>query len=298
MKKGLFIYFSFILIFLTSCKKDESVSFGTVKYVPSFLWVDSKTAPVTKTFDFDFSEDAKNDSSFAEFQFVDNDGKSISPKIMQVTIDGKQIANNKFRINSNVTSKELTFTFSPEAEKGKYQGYLRLISHKLDRLDSQPLTNIQQVDAFQWTLNYDKSMNPLAKVLMWIGISLFALLLMWLLFVKPIIYPRIRVNRIDISSKNGYFLNKKINGARKVVFASNFKPQSGLNKIFTGRILYIKDPVWQNSWELTPKDRKKALKIKLYGKYIIKPPTSELLNFGEYELATIDSSEMFKIKLL
>lgn len=298
MKRYFLIFSSMVLIFLSSCKKDESVSFGTVEYYPAFLWVDSNITPVKKTFDFDFSQDAKDHNSFAEFQFVDNDGNPISTNIMQVTIDGKQIEDNRFKISSDVTSKELTFTFSSKAKKGKHQGYLKLISHKLDRLDSQPLTNNQQVDAFQWTLNYDKGMNPLAKVLLWIGIALLTLLVIWFLFFKPILYPRIRVNRIEISSKNGYFLNKNINGARMVVFTNNDKHQNVLNKFFTGKILYIKDSTWQSPWELTPKGRAKAVKIKHHGKYMVTPPTSELSSFGEYVLSVVNSSEMFKIKLL
>lgn len=298
MKRYMPIYALLIFIFLSSCKKDESVSFGTVEYYPSFLWEDSNITPVTKIFDFDFSQDAKDYKSFAEFQFVDNDGNPISTNIMQVTIDGKRIENNRFRINSNVDSIELAFTFSPKAEKGKHQGYLKLINHQLDRLDSQPLTNNQQVDAFQWTLNYDKRMNPLAKVLMWIGFALFALLVIWFLFFKPILYPRIRVNRIVISSKNGYFLNKNINGTRIVIFTNDIKRQNILNRFFTGEILYIEDSTWQSPWELTPKGRIKAVKIKHHGKYMVTPPTSELSSFGEYVLSIVNSSETFKIKLL
>lgn len=229
-----------ILICLTSCKKDECVSFGTVEYYPSFLWVDSNITPVTKTFDFDFSQDAKDDNSFAEFQFVDNEGKPISTNVMQVTIEGKEIANNKFRINSDVSSTEFTFKFSPNAEKGKYQGYLKLVSHTLDRLDSQPLTSGQQVDAFQWTLNFDESMNPLAKLLMWIGIAILALLALWFFILRPILYPHFaKFTKSVLIEKDGKKigqLNFAFKGARKVVFHNQKKKQSFWNRFFFGEI--------------------------------------------------------------
>ena len=298
MKNYIYIIASFCLICLSSCKKDESISFGTVEYYPNFLWVDSKTMPVTKTFDFDFSKDAKDKESYAEFQFVDNGGKAISTDIMQIKIDGKKCPNNRFRISSDVASKELTFEFSPNAPDGKHQGYLKLVNHELDRLDSQPLTANQQVDVFQWTLNYDKRMNPLAKVLMWICILLVAFIFVWFALIKPIMYPRIRLSRLELSSKKGYYVNKRINGARKVVVSNSRNKQSFLNKLFTGEILYIVNEIWTSPWDLYPKGRKRVVKINLHGKYMITPITSELVNYGEYQLTSIGTKESITIKII
>lgn len=257
MKRYFLIFSSMVLIFLSSCKKDESVSFGTVEYYPAFLWVDSNITPVKKTFDFDFSQDAKDHNSFAEFQFVDNDGNPISTNIMQVTIDGKQIEDNRFKISSDVTSKELTFTFSSKAKKGKHQGYLKLISHKLDRLDSQPLTNNQQVDAFQWTLNYDKGMNPLAKVLMWIGIVFLALLALWFFILRPMLYPHFaKFTKSVLIEKDGKIvaqLNFAFKGARKVVFHNQKKKQSIWNKLFVGEIRTLVNQNFVSELTFVPK---------------------------------------------
>ena len=245
MKKSFYIIVSILLISLSSCKKDESVSFGTVEYYPKFLWVDSETTPVTKILDFDFSQDAKDYDSYAEFQFVDNEGKVISTDIMQVVIDGKECPNNRFRINSDVTSKELTFKFSPNAEEGKHQGYLKLVSHQLDRLDSQPLTVNQQVDAFQWTLNYDKRMNPLAKVLMWIVIGVVFLVAVWQVCIRPIRYPKFGSIQKTFNVPGMAPLIVKFKGARMVVLAASHpKKQSAWNRFWTGKILYKTHPAF------------------------------------------------------
>lgn len=287
----------FIAVVFSSCN-DDRISLGEVLFYPSFLWVDENVTPVTKTFDFDFSQDAKDDKSFAEFQFVDNEGKPVSTSVMQVIMDGNELVDNKFAIQSDVTSKELTFKFTPNAKEGTHQGYLKLVNHKLDRLDSQPLTPDMKVDAFQWTLKFEKVMNPLAKFLLWLAIILVSLLFLWFLVIKPLIYPRIRLNRIELSSKNGYFVNKKINGARLVIFTNQYKPQGWLNKIFTGEIKYIKGDPWITSWELTPKGRKKVAIINLHGKYLINPVTTELINYGEYQLTNIQTKEIITIKTL
>ena len=287
-----------LILLLSSCK-DDSISFGTVEYYPAFLWVDAYITPVTKTFIFDFSEDAKNDKhSFAEFQFVDNDGKPISTKVMQVYDNGVQLNENKLRIESKIDSKDLTFHFSPNAKSGKHQGYLKLINHKLDRLDSQPLKAGQEVDAFQWTLYFDKGMNPLAKCLMWLAILGAVFLFLWFSVLKWVFYPRIRLSRIELSSKKGYYVNKKINGKRRVIVTNNRKEQGFMNKLFTGEILYIVDDIWTSSWEITPKGRKKAAKISLHGNYMITPITSELSNYGVYQLNKLTTKETITIKIL
>ena len=259
-----------ILICLTSCKKDESVSFGTVEYYPSFLWVDSKMAPVTKTFDFDFSQDAKDDNSFAEFQFVDNEGKPISTNVMQVTIDEKEIANNKFRINSDLCSKDFIFSFSPNAEEGKYQGYLKIINHTLDRLDSQPLNSGQQVDAFQWTLYFDKVMNPLAKVLMWIGILLLTFLLLWLFILKPIFYPKFKSTRKSVYLKNCPPITINFKGARLVVLDNKPHKQSNWDKFFKGKIIYKQHPALLTQITMKP-HRRGIMVVADTSKYFVTP---------------------------
>lgn len=272
MKGNFYIIVSIILINLSSCKKDESVTFGTVEYYPSFLWVDSKTTPVTKTFEFDFSQDAKDYNSYAEFQFVDNDGKPINTEIMQVFADGQQLKDNKLKIGSNVKSIDLTFKFRPNAENGKHQGYLKIIDHKLDRIDSQELCAGQQVDVFQWTLGFDKKMNPLAKFLMWMIIIIFIALAVWFLFIRPILYPHFgkftKSLLIEKDNKIIAQMNYSFKGARKVVFSVRKEKQSFLNRIFTGEIKYLTNPVFVDKLTFSP--RKKCAAV--YGNgYIIKP---------------------------
>lgn len=293
------IYYPFLLLLLLTSCKDNSISMGTVEFYPSFLWVESDLTPVIKTFDFDFSEDAQADKeSFAEFQFVDNNGVPISTEVMQISINGNTLKDNKLRINSNETSGKIVFSFSKDAPTGKYQGYLRLINHNLDRLDSQSLKQGDKIDAFQWTLYYEKRMNPLAKCLMWTFFLTGLLLMLWFLFLKQFLFPRIRLSRMELSSKKGYYMNKRINGSRMVVVTNNYKPQSRLSKVFTGKITYIKDDIWTSSWELTPKGRKKAAIINLHGKYMISPVTREIANYGTYQLDNLATKESITIKIL
>lgn len=295
MKRHKIILASLILICLVSCKKDESVSFGTAEYYPSFLWVDEKSTPVTKTFDFEFSEDAKKDPScFAEFQFVDKDGKPISTDVMQVTIDGEKIKNNRFRLSSDVKSKEISFMFSPNAEEGNHQGYLKLIGHNLERLDEQPLTPNQQVNAFKWTLSYDKVKNPLAEVLIFIGLGILGLLFLWFALFRWMVYDYIKVGSMRVVEP--YYSSRRIKGARQVILTNRRTKQGRLNKLFTGKIIYEINPVWTNPVVLEPTS-KGEVKMKRSDKYTIDPFDFKLKKQEEYTLTNEDTKERIKLTI-
>lgn len=147
-------------------------------------------------------------------------------------------------------------------------------------------------------LKHNVCWHPMKVLFMWVGIIVLGATIIWFVILRMIIYPRIRLSRLELSSKKGYYVNKKINGTRKVIVTNKHKPQGWLNKIFTGKILYIKDEIWTSPWELTPKGRKKATKISLHGKYMINPVTSELSNYGVYQLENLATKETVIIKIL
>lgn len=145
---------------------------------------------------------------------------------------------------------------------------------------------------------HDICWNPAKVILMWTGICLLAALVAWFTMLKPFFYPRIRLSRLELSTQKGYYVNKKINGSRMVVVTNSYKPQSWLNKVFTGKVTFIKNEIWTSPWELTPKGRRKIAKIKLHGKYMISPVTSEIANYGTYQLDNLETKESITIKIL
>ena len=242
----------FLCVFLVSCR-DESVEFGTVEYYPSFLWEEAKISPVTRTMDCDFSIDAQNDAnSFAVFQFVDNEGKPISTSEMQVKVDGVAAENNLFRINSKTKSVKLEFSFSPDAQEGKHQGYLKLINHNLDRLDSHLLSVGQKIDALQWTLNYNKSMNPLAFALLLTTLILLGAILLWQIFLKHLFFPKFRAINKMMIIPNQAPISLRFKGKRMIVIDNKRYKQSSWNRFWTGEIQYIQNPFITTSITLKP----------------------------------------------
>lgn len=162
---------------------DRSASFGTVHYYPSlFAWSPDSVTPVVDSIYFNFSQDAKlNNKVYAEFQFVDNEGKPYNSNVLTILDGDTPLPNNTLLISSTDATKQLKFVFSPEAETGKYQGYFRLVNHNLlhridhyflEHLESNVLTDNKndlnnKVNIFQWTLHYKKHLNPLLKNILW-----------------------------------------------------------------------------------------------------------------------------------
>ena len=236
---------------------------GKVSHYDDFLFVRRKIVPANHTIEFLFNDDAKADkNSFAEFAFVDNEGQAISPKDMIVTVDGVKLNNNRFRVTPSHEKINIEISFPSEAKKGKRQGYLRLVNHNLHRLNNNECV-CQTADAFQWTVYNSKTMNPLAKGLMWLGILVIAALLLWFIIIKPLKYPRFPKFKKTVLVKMAgavvaqFAVNFK--GARMVVFANQKQHQSALNKLFTGRIDTVVNPVFVVPITFLPKKRNKAM---------------------------------------
>ena len=241
---------------------------GKVSRYNKFLFVDGKTVPVNHSIEFSFNEDAKADkNAFAEFAFVNNSGQPIDPNSMIVTVNGEKLNNNHFRVTPSHDKVNVGISFPPEAKKGKHQGYLRLVNHNLHRLNSNECTE-QTADAFQWTVYNSKTMNPLAKALMWIGILAASALLIWFLVFKPIKYPRFyKFRKLVLVKKNGAIAAQftcNFKGARRVIFAAKRQPQSALNRIFTGRIDTIVNPIFEEPITFLPRKKKAMAKGKGY----------------------------------
>lgn len=261
------------LLVLASCQR-EGKDLGTCQYYPAFLWTDTKTTPCEHTVDFDFSDDARADrATFADFVFTHPDGRRYSPDTLIVTADGQRLTDGVLHVTPTTTSVRLAIAFAPEAEGGNYQGALRLVDHSLDRLDSQTLAPGQQVDAFQWNIEYDKRMNPLKEALLWALAVTVAALAVWFIALRPIFYPHFGYYTKTILLYQGdrpvWQRKVRFKGARAVVLASKARPQSMLQRLFAGKVLYVECPQITAPLTLRPKPGKKAFATG--AGYIVRP---------------------------
>lgn len=241
----------------------ERQKMGKVFHYDDFLFVRGKIVPINHAIEFSFNDDAKADkNAFAEFAFVDNNGKVVSPKDMIITVDGEKLSDNRFCVTPSHEKVNIEISFPSGAKKGKHQGYLRLVNHNLHRLNNNECAG-QKADAFQWTVYNSKTMNPLAKALMWLDILVASALLLWFIVIKPIKYPRFsKFRKMVLVKKNGVVAAQftcNFKGARRVIFAMSKQHQSALNKLFTGRIDTIVNPVFEEPITFLPRNKKKAM---------------------------------------
>ncbi len=248
-----------MLVLAVSCKNNV-VKMGEVSYYPKFLWSEEKMDTLAKIYDFNFNADAKAEPScFAEFTFVDNNGEEIPQQEMIVYVEGEKTENNSFRVNSTDGSKELKFTFTPQAKSGKHQGFLKLTDHNLHIINNQELKPSDTVQVLQWTVHYNKRMNPWAKVLMWFAFVIVAVLFTWFAFLRPALYPHFctMVKRVHIE-QNGRIVKAetlKFTGVREVIFTNAPVKQSLLGRIFIGKTKALIEPWFADPLRFVPRKK-------------------------------------------
>ena len=266
-------------------KKKDIERLGKVLHHPSFMWKEEETTELTDTLYLNFNKDAKAESnSYVELEFVDGEGNSISNEELQISNEGQLLKDNKLKVKSSDNYVVLKFRYLPKANRGKHQGFLKIKKHNLDQVPEN----------IKWQIHYEKNMNPLAKSLMWIGLMVFACLLLWFLIIRPIKYPRFKSFKkaIIVTQNKQVVYNKtcQFKGARLVVFASQKEKQSFLNRIFTGRIETYVSPVFAQNIVFVPKKNGKSAFVRAIGYNTMPNPISR------NGVATISNNQM-EIKL-
>jgi hypothetical protein len=244
---------------------------GKVTHYPKFFFVSGKVAPVTHKMEFCFNADASANSTYADFSFVDNNGCLVGPDKMIVTVNGERLKENIFRVTPDNPNVDFTIEFTPKADRGKYQGFLRLENHNVHRLNNDTYTG-QVLDACKWTVYNRPVMNPLASALMWLAILIVSAIILWIVALKPIFYPRFGSILKTFNVPGMAPLIVKFKGARMVVVsATPQKKQSGWNRLWTGKIIYKLHPAFITPMTFVPGRGKKILVRTQSGAYQISP---------------------------
>ena len=245
---------------------------GKASDYPKCLFVDSKTVPARHRIEFSFNEDAvANPNTFAEFQFVDNDGRPVGQDVIRVRMNGEQLKNNSFKVTPSDPVVNFEIEFAHGAETGKHQGYFRLVNHNIHRVNNN-FCDSQPVDACKWTVYYRPRMNPLAQgILALLIVAVFAFLL-WMLLLKPIFHPRFGSIQKSFNIPGMAPLIVKFKGARGVVVsAMPVKKQSGWNRFWTGKVIYKIHPAFVTPIEFLPSRGKRVLVKTQAGAYRVNP---------------------------
>ena len=172
----------------------EETSLGKATWYDRFLfWGASNPDTLSVDLKTLFNEEAINDGASVSIQILDPDGG----KDFQVIFDNQTAENGNITLKSRDKKPSILYiVFNPEAKEGnRYFSIKAVQKHELDKINDQP------VEQYELSLRskYVVYWNPLKTMLMWLCILIIAVLLIWFIIMKHLIYPSISVNSIQIN---------------------------------------------------------------------------------------------------
>ena len=230
-------YIATMALFLASCGSHEGQGFyiGKSKGYSDFLWSkynwDQVVLP-TQSLQLDMGDIAFTQPIKLQVVYLDENGNYLpvnSSKGRYITVlrDGKVIEGRDITISPSDKKLDLQFRFNKVASTG-----------------------------VEWQVKYEYGLNPLLIGLIWFCIIIVALLVLWFALLRWIIFPSFAFDNLQVTYFDGESRKGRedctLHGARKIICSKDPKYQSGLNKLFCGRIEYLTNPFWETTVVMTP----------------------------------------------
>lgn len=233
---------------------DEGIVKPGASWYPSFLWSDEKPREILT---FDLRPEFNNAAGAATSCTLSVESADGEPDDdYTVYFNGSPVGDDgKFTIIPGGKA-EVGIMFDTDAKTGKR--YFKLEHEGSTELEIINGIPSEQLDEIPFRTTYERDWNPLATLLFWIGIVLLGALILWFLIVKRMIYPTFNLSSLEFDGPDGYYLTKRIRGARAVRLVNGRKNQGILSRIFTGRVIYIRADHWTPEVEIVPGRRRTA----------------------------------------
>lgn len=296
-----YIYWIITALVLVSCEKeiDTSMLWGRTDYYTDFMFYKYEPVRMTKIICFDANEDSEGRVGNVKFSLfkMSNDSTYVPVKEEILLYKNDTLCcDNILERTPQDKEVKLGIEFTPTAKEGTHKWFLKVLDNGgFDRINDYSTEDGALPLLLEWKAEKNDISNPLAMGLGWLLAILMGALLVWLFVLKPMMYPTFKVGNIQIIS-GSYYSTKRINKARKLVVTSSPKRQSSVNKFFTGKIIYERNEMWKDEWELHPKG--KGARLVGNRKYTINPFAVSLEKHNEYQLEHLESDTKAKITLL
>jgi hypothetical protein len=273
-----------------SCQKEssfqgETADFGTVEYYKAFLLYESDTLILRKNLKYNFNDYSIEKKATVTIKLVDTAQNIINNKSIQLFINDNLIDNKNFILNSEESKEgnlKIGLKLLPDYPEGYASGYLSISNHSLDVINNNDLNSSTEKRLFKWEATHKLIMNPLKKWMMWFGISILGALLIWFMILRNKIYPKFKKGKIQVLSP--YFKGITISkNTRLIVFTNSYRKQKYLNSIFTGKIVYEVNLIYEKEVFLRP-GRGDKIKIKLPLGARINPMVMNMEKFNNYTI--------------
>lgn len=268
---------------------DEEKDMGSVEWYDSFLfWKEKEQDTLKIDLMAQFNDEAKKDGSVVTLKIFNRENK----KDYTLFFNGEPVKNGLITINAKDQDgkAELSVVFNKDAQNGKRYFDIEIVDREsLESINDAPVGEY----AVSLRSEYDEVWNPFKTFLMWLGITLLALILLWFIFLRNIIYSYTKIGRIIV--KFPYYASFNIRGARKIIFSNRPVKQSALNRFFTGRIANNVNKCWTQNLILEP-SKNKTLRISDGRRtYAFTPYDSRLKVNSNYEIQNKDQGGKIEI---
>lgn len=229
----------------------EEINAGRASYYGKFLFKDA-SEPDTLTFSLQatLNDEARKFHSSVTIKAI---SESLQSDNYTILFNGKEIADKSFVIDESTERAMVSIIFHPEAPFGKHYITLKPVSlHELDRINEF----LAQQFELPVRASYGRSFNPLMVASGILLAILVALLVVWFMAIRPVRYVKFKAVRLMLTGEPSLYQNYRIKGVREVRFTKNGqREQNIISKIFTGEILFKKNPFeGAPDWSLKPRN--------------------------------------------
>ena len=262
----------------------EELDLGESEYYDAFWWSDAKPLD-TLTIDLKacFNDAAVNAGSEVKIVVKETTDNHETEDQFRYLYNGKACAES-FLVKAGDSSL-LSIVPQPNAENGKHYFEISVVPNSVRNLE-----NINQQHPADYVntlrLEHDVRMNPLKLFLICLLIIIGVLLIIWFVFAKPFLYPKIKVKSVQLECEP-MCRTVKIKGCRKVAFSNKKQSQSLLNYLFTGEVKYVKDDCWDASWYIVPTTKKDCLKAMGVSGYAVNPPSNTFISQNPVQMKSV-----------
>ena len=293
-------------LLLCACKKennkDSATRWGKENYYKDFLWKKHVPDTLFREMAFDFNDDARNFMSeplqLGLFKKTDSGEMLIvMDNEMEVFVDGTKCVNNVISVEPGTEKIKVGLVFNPAAENKVHHWFFKPVNdgglERINDMDADtfnnPESSLMEIEAEK-----NKIMNPLAEGSMLTGIFLLAALLVWLFVLKQIFFPTFKVGKIILSDPAPYMSQKHLRGTRKLILTKSKSTQSGINRFFTGKIIYDVNPMWTSDIVIEPLDKNS---VRIHPSKVYMTETHKMKVHIEYTIQNMTTGTKTKVKV-
>lgn len=272
MKTKYSIFLAFAALFFSSCGSHQNTGYylGKTKYYNDFLFSifnwEEITLP-TQSLQFEMEGIEFTKPIKLQVVYLDQNGNylpvnSSTGQYITIFKGNDSIEGSDILISPKDKNIDLKFRFNPSAKEGTYNIFLKILdSGDLDQINDCEVTKgcfvkNENGDDWQWIVILEKGLSPSEIILIWLGIIIATILVLWFAVVRWIIFPTFAFDNLQVAYMDGDSRKGRedcsLHGARKIICSANPKSQSALSRLFSGRIEYLTNQFWETPVVMTP----------------------------------------------